>query len=236
MTPKELETEALQLNPAARARLAKKLLNSLDVLSEAEVERLWVEEAERRNEQIERGVVEARRAEDVIRDARSLRGIRNDRSEKVGTNQMLRGQIFSIWRCIVILFAEEISGKSMDRFYLRKVESRPCRPPDDGGRSRSISAAQTLPGRGWGDTAEVYFFQRFRPGAEAEEPRTRRCIRGGRCHKLPLSSAETPISAIPALPARGRTTTDTGIALRISQGRALAWCEPPNTRILGRND
>ena len=53
MTPKELETEALQLNPAARARLAKKLLNSLDVLSEAEVERLWVEEAERRNEQIE---------------------------------------------------------------------------------------------------------------------------------------------------------------------------------------
>ena len=69
MTPKELETEALQLNPAARARLAKKLLNSLDVLSEAEVERLWVEEAERRNEQIERGVVEARRAEDVIRDA-----------------------------------------------------------------------------------------------------------------------------------------------------------------------
>ena len=105
MTPKELETEALQLNPDARARLAKKLLNSLDVLSEAEVERLWVEEAERRNEQIERGVVEARRAEDVIRDARSLRG-RNDRSEKVGN----RGQIFSIWRCIVVLFAEK-SGK-----------------------------------------------------------------------------------------------------------------------------
>ena len=71
MTPKELETEALQLNPTDRARLAKKLLNSLDALSEAEVERLWVEEAERRNEQIEQGVVEARRAEDVIRDARA---------------------------------------------------------------------------------------------------------------------------------------------------------------------
>ena len=71
MTPKELETEALQLNPTDRARLAKKLLNSLDALSEAEVERLWVEEAERRNEQIEGGVVEARRAEDVIRDARA---------------------------------------------------------------------------------------------------------------------------------------------------------------------
>ena len=34
--------------------------------------------------------------------ARSLRG-RNDRSEKVGN----RGQIFSIWRCIVVLFAEK---------------------------------------------------------------------------------------------------------------------------------
>ncbi len=74
MTLKELETEALRLNPASRARLAKKLLNSLDALSEAEVERLWVEEAERRNDQIERGVVEARRAEDVILDARARLG------------------------------------------------------------------------------------------------------------------------------------------------------------------
>lgn len=74
MTLNELETEALRLNPVARARLAKKLLNSLDALSEAEVERLWVEEAERRNDQIERGVVEARRAEDVIRDARARLG------------------------------------------------------------------------------------------------------------------------------------------------------------------
>ncbi len=71
MMLKDLETEALKLNPTARARLAKKLLNSLEVLSEAEVERLWVEEAERRNEQMERGVVEGRLAEDVIRDARS---------------------------------------------------------------------------------------------------------------------------------------------------------------------
>ncbi|MCY4587260.1 MAG: addiction module protein [Bryobacterales bacterium] len=69
MTLEELETEVLKLNPACRARLAGKLLNSLETLSEAEVERLWMEEAERRNEQMERGVVEARRAEDVIRDA-----------------------------------------------------------------------------------------------------------------------------------------------------------------------
>ena len=71
MTLKELQTEALKLNPSARARLAKKLLTSLEALSEAEVERLWVEEAERRNEQMEEGIVEARSAEDVIRDARA---------------------------------------------------------------------------------------------------------------------------------------------------------------------
>ena len=74
MMLKDLETEALKLNPTARAILARKLLNSLEVLSEAEVECLWVEEAERRNEQMEREVVEARRAEDVIRDARARLG------------------------------------------------------------------------------------------------------------------------------------------------------------------
>ena len=47
----------------------------------------------------------ARPARMVTRPPRSLRG-RNDRSEKVGN----RGQIFSIWRCIVVLFAEK-SGK-----------------------------------------------------------------------------------------------------------------------------
>lgn len=74
MTLKEIETEVLKLNPAGRARLAGKLLNSLEALTEAEVERLWVEETERRNEQMEQGVVEARPAEDVIRDARARLG------------------------------------------------------------------------------------------------------------------------------------------------------------------
>lgn len=74
MTLEELETEALKLNPTSRARLASKLLNSLEVLSEAEIERLWAEEALRRNEEMEKGVVAARPAEDVIRDARARLG------------------------------------------------------------------------------------------------------------------------------------------------------------------
>ena len=74
MTLEELETEALKLNPASRARLASKLLHSLEALSEAEIERLWAEEALRRNEEMEKGVVAARPAEDVIREARARLG------------------------------------------------------------------------------------------------------------------------------------------------------------------
>ena len=74
MTIEELEAEVLKLDLASRARLATKLLTSLEALSEAEIERLWVEEAERRNEEIERGVVEERLAEDVIREARARLG------------------------------------------------------------------------------------------------------------------------------------------------------------------
>lgn len=71
MTLEELEKEALRLNLTSRARLATKLLNSLEALSEAEIERLWAEEAERRNEEMEKGVVVGRPADEVIRDARA---------------------------------------------------------------------------------------------------------------------------------------------------------------------
>ena len=45
----ELENEVLKLDPPSRARLAERLLRSLDdELSEAEVAELWLVEAERR--------------------------------------------------------------------------------------------------------------------------------------------------------------------------------------------
>ena len=71
MTIEELEAEALKLNPNSRARLAERLLRSLEGLTEAEIERSWVEEAQRRDDEWERGVVAARPAEDVIRAARA---------------------------------------------------------------------------------------------------------------------------------------------------------------------
>jgi len=71
MNLEELETEALKLSPDLRARLAEKLLHSLEALSDAENERLWAEEALRRHDELERGAAEVRSAEDVFRDARS---------------------------------------------------------------------------------------------------------------------------------------------------------------------
>ncbi|NTU70718.1 MAG: addiction module protein [Coriobacteriia bacterium] len=48
MTIEELKREALRLDPSGRANLARELLESLDDLPVDDVERLWLEEAERR--------------------------------------------------------------------------------------------------------------------------------------------------------------------------------------------
>lgn len=69
MTIEELEAEALKLNPNCRARLAEKLLHSLEGLTDAEIERIWVEEAQRRDEEWDE--TSAKPAEEVLRDARS---------------------------------------------------------------------------------------------------------------------------------------------------------------------
>ncbi len=50
MTSDELRREALPPDPSTRASLARKLLASLDDLSAAEVEQLWLEEAVRDEE------------------------------------------------------------------------------------------------------------------------------------------------------------------------------------------
>jgi hypothetical protein len=69
MTIREIETAALNLGVSARATLAHKLLRSLDDLSEEEIERLWVDEALRRNAELDAGIAKTRDAEEVFRDA-----------------------------------------------------------------------------------------------------------------------------------------------------------------------
>ena len=74
MTADELKTQALRLDPQARADLARELLSSLDALSEAEIEQLWLEEASRRDRELDAGTVEAIPAEEVLARAKARRG------------------------------------------------------------------------------------------------------------------------------------------------------------------
>jgi len=67
----DIEALALQLDPKDRARLAEKLLASLETLSEQENDRLWAEEAERRDADWESARGGGRPAADVLRDARA---------------------------------------------------------------------------------------------------------------------------------------------------------------------
>jgi putative addiction module component (TIGR02574 family) len=69
----ELEAEALKLDPANRARLAERLLESLETLSEQENQQVWLDEAARRDADLEADPSKGRPAEEVFRDARARR-------------------------------------------------------------------------------------------------------------------------------------------------------------------
>ncbi len=64
-----LKTEALKLAPGARARLAERLLESLDALSPEEIEELWADEAERRVAEHRAGRTKTIPAEEVFAKA-----------------------------------------------------------------------------------------------------------------------------------------------------------------------
>jgi putative addiction module component (TIGR02574 family) len=62
----ELAQEVLELDILSRAELARTLVDSLDDLSEAELDRLWGEEAERRYDDFLAGRAKAYPAEEVF--------------------------------------------------------------------------------------------------------------------------------------------------------------------------
>lgn len=75
MTESELEAAALRLPPRERARLAQRLLASLDTLSPAEQDNLWAAEALRRDAELDAAPDQARENADVFADAEArLRG------------------------------------------------------------------------------------------------------------------------------------------------------------------
>ncbi|PYM44943.1 MAG: addiction module antitoxin RelB [Candidatus Rokuibacteriota bacterium] len=68
---RELESKALKLSARERARLAQRLISSLEREVDADAEKLWRQEAERRLGEIKSGKVAGIPAEKVIRKARS---------------------------------------------------------------------------------------------------------------------------------------------------------------------
>jgi len=69
MTVEKIESEALNLDIQARAKLAGKLLLSLDEPSASEVERLWLDEAEKRLAEYRAGKVQGVPASEVFQRA-----------------------------------------------------------------------------------------------------------------------------------------------------------------------
>ena len=69
VTLEQLEAAALSLSPEERARLAERLLASLE--DDPEITAAWVAEARRRNEEIEAGRVVPIPAEEVFAKARA---------------------------------------------------------------------------------------------------------------------------------------------------------------------
>ena len=68
----EILRAALSLDVRDRARLAERLLASLNLLTEDEVERLWADEAERRLQKFRTGQIRAVSADEVAQKAQRL--------------------------------------------------------------------------------------------------------------------------------------------------------------------
>ncbi|HEY3582414.1 MAG TPA: addiction module protein [Pyrinomonadaceae bacterium] len=67
----EIKTAALALPPDARAMLAEDLRESLDAEDQETIDALWLAEAERRDREIEEGLVVAIPGEEVMERLRS---------------------------------------------------------------------------------------------------------------------------------------------------------------------
>jgi putative addiction module component (TIGR02574 family) len=68
---RELESQALKLPRRERARLAQRLISSLDPKADRDVEKLWLQEAERRLGELKSGRIAGIPADKVLRKARS---------------------------------------------------------------------------------------------------------------------------------------------------------------------
>lgn len=68
---RDLESKLMDLPAGERARLAERLIASLDPESDPDAESLWIQEAERRLDELESGRVTGISADQVFEKARS---------------------------------------------------------------------------------------------------------------------------------------------------------------------
>jgi len=68
---RQIESKALKLTPRERARLAERLISSLDDEVDPDAEAAWAREAERRLDELRTGMVKGRSAATVFRKART---------------------------------------------------------------------------------------------------------------------------------------------------------------------
>ena len=68
---RDLESQALKLPHKERARLAERLISSLDHETDSDAQQLWLQEAESRLDELEAGSVPGVPADQVFEKARS---------------------------------------------------------------------------------------------------------------------------------------------------------------------
>nr|MDO8118722.1 addiction module protein [Candidatus Sigynarchaeota archaeon] len=68
---KDIEKQALELPVEERAQLIERLIRSLDEEEDPNAEKAWIAEARRRHEELQRGEVSGKPAEQVLKEARS---------------------------------------------------------------------------------------------------------------------------------------------------------------------
>ena len=71
MTVQHIEKQLLKLDANSRAKLASKLLSSLDELSEEENEKIWAQEAFRRHKDLVRGKAKSLSIDVALKSARA---------------------------------------------------------------------------------------------------------------------------------------------------------------------
>lgn len=67
---KEIENSALNLNNKDKARLADKLLLSIQGKIDPEIEKAWIDEVQKRKKSLESGEASLHSASDVLKEAR----------------------------------------------------------------------------------------------------------------------------------------------------------------------